>query len=64
MMERTRIVETDEHGQIIWRHEFTPEEKALRDKYFTREKEIRLADELYIIETYKWLAEDLQRLWD
>lgn len=64
MMERTRIIETDGHGQTVWRHELTPEEEALRDKYFAREKEIRLADELYIIETYRWLAEDLQRLWD
>jgi len=64
MMERTRIVETDKNGDTIWRHELTEEEKELRDKYFARENEIHLADELYNIETFKFLSEDLPHLWD
>lgn len=46
-----------------WRDE-TPEYIELRDKYFAREKELRKVDQEYIEETYKWLVEDLQRLWD
>ena len=46
-----------------WRDE-TPEYQELRNKYWEREKEIRAADQKYIEETYKWIGEDLQRLWD
>jgi hypothetical protein len=44
--------------------ELTPEEEELRQKYFAREREIHDADIAYDIETYKWLAEDLRRMWD
>ena len=63
-MERTRIVETDASGDTVWRHEHTEEEKELRDKYFARENEIHLADELYNIETWHFLSEDLEKFWD
>ena len=53
-----------DNGYIrTWRDE-TPEFRELRDKYFAREKEIAKVDQEYIENTYKWLAEDLQRFWD
>lgn len=46
-----------------WRDE-TPEFRELRDKYWKREEEIRKVDQEYIEETYKWIGQDLSRLWD
>jgi len=43
---------------------FSEEQEEIRKKYWEREKEIRDADQAYIKETYKWLAEDLGRFWD
>ena len=54
-------VHTDTGTKIL---ELTPEEEVLRQKYFHREREIATADIAYDIETYKWLAEDLRRIWD
>lgn len=52
------------NGCIRTWYDETPEYIELRYKYFAREKELRKVDQEYIEETYKWLAEDLQRLWD
>lgn len=60
VLEKKRI-HTDNCTKIL---ELTPEEEELRQKYFAREREIHDADIAYDIETYKWLAEDLRRIWD
>ena len=54
----------NEDGSITTWYDETPEFIALRDKYFAREKEIAKVDQEYIEDTYKWLAEDLSRMWD
>ena len=46
-----------------WRDE-TPEYKALRDKYFEREKELAKVDQEYIEETFLLVSKDLARFWD
>ena len=53
----------DDGSVTTWRDE-TEEFKALRDKYFAREREIQKTDQEYIEQTYKWIGEDLGRLWD
>lgn len=65
IMRRTRQIKEDKDGNTIIAHiEFTPEEKELNKKYWAREEEIRKADEAYNIETYRWIGEDIGRLWD
>lgn len=44
--------------------DMTDEDKELRDKYFERAKELAEVDNQYTIETFKWIGEDLGRLWD
>ena len=51
-------------GSIRTWHDHTPEFEELRDKYFAREKELAEVDRQYAIETFKWIGEDLGRLWD
>jgi len=58
---RNHRVHTEDGTKIT---ELTPEEEEIRTKYFAREKEILDADIAYDIETFKWLAEDIRRMWD
>lgn len=58
---RNHRVHTKEGTKIT---KLTPEEEEIRKKYFEREKEIHDADVAYDIETFKWLAEDIRRMWD
>ena len=60
IMNRTRVV--DENG--MYHIQLTPEEEEIRKKYFERAEEIRNADEAYDIETFRWIGEDIRRLWD
>lgn len=65
IMRKTRLIKEDEKGNTVLSHTaFTPEEEEIRKKYWEREKEIHDADQAYIEETYKWLAEDLSHFWD
>jgi len=65
IMRKTRLIKKDENGDTILSHtEFTPEEEEIRKKYWAREEEIRNADREYNAETYKWIGEDIDRLWD
>lgn len=57
---RNHRVHTEEGTKIT---KLTPEEDEIRKKYFEREKEIHDADVAYDIETFKWLAEDIRRIW-
>ena len=54
----------DELDKIIHETSLSEEQEEIRKKYWEREKEIRDADQAYIEETYKWLAEDLGHFWD
>jgi len=42
----------------------TDEDKELRDKYFARIKELQEADRAYDAETFRWIGEDIGRIWD
>lgn len=64
MMKRTRRVTKEKTGIVISHVEFTPEEQELRDNYFRRCKEIEEADQKYREDTYRWIGEDLGRMWD
>jgi hypothetical protein len=50
-------------GSITIKHELTPEEEDIRKRYFAREKEIHDADQAYIKDTYRFLGEDLTKIW-
>jgi hypothetical protein len=50
-------------GSITIKHELTPEEEDIRKRYFAREKEIHDADQAYIEDTYRFVGEDLTRIW-
>ena len=56
--------EKGKDGLIHSHYDFTPEDDEIRKKYWERDAEIRKADHQYIIDTYKMLADDLERLWD
>ena len=65
MMARHRMKKVLENGSICYTHtDFTPEEETLLDNYFKRQEEISKADQEYIEQTYRWIGEDLGRLWD
>lgn len=64
IMKETRKITHNMDGSITESHPLSEEQEAIRKKYWEREKEIREADQKYIEETYKWIGEDLQRLWD
>jgi len=65
IMKKTRLIKRDENGHTVISHtDFTPEEEDIRKRYWAREEEIRKADEEYNKETFRWLGEDLPRLWD
>lgn len=64
IMRNRRVITHNNDGTVTHSFPLTPEEEEIRKKYWEREKEIRNADEQYNIETYRWLAEDLSRLWD
>ena len=64
MMKRTRRITKEKTGTVISHVEFTPEEQKLRDNYFRRCKEIEEADQKYREDTYRWIGEDLGRMWD
>ena len=42
----------------------TPEDIELRDKYFKRVRELWDTDAKYDEETFRWLGEDIRRIWD
>ena len=56
--------ETKDGDTILAHFEMTDEDKELRDKYFNRVRELAEADEAYDIETFRWIGEDIRRLWD
>ena len=64
IMEKRRIVTNNADGSTTHSWELTPEEEEIRKKYWEREKEIRDADAAYIVETFRWVGEDLQHFWD
>lgn len=56
--------EKHKDGSISTWHDETPESKELSKKYFDRMKEIDDADRAYDIETFRWIGEDIRRIWD
>ena len=64
IMKKTRESIYTDDGSTIIPYEFTPEQEEIRKKYIKRAEEITEADQAYIVETFKWLAEDLRRIWD
>ena len=65
LMRRTRCIKKEANGDIVLSHiEFTPEEEELKNNYFRRVDEIAKADQQYREDTFKWIGEDLPRLWD
>ena len=64
LMERRRQEKRDAQGNMVWSYELTPEEEELRKKYFDRAKELANVDHEYNKETYRWIGEDIGRLWD
>lgn len=64
IMCETRKITYNDDGTVTHSFDLTPEQEVIRKKYWEREKEIREADQQYIEETYKWLAEDLGHFWD
>ena len=64
IMKKRLVITHNDDGSVTHSHTLTPEEEEIRKKYWAREKEIRDADQTYIEETYKWLAEDLGHMWD
>ena len=64
IMEQTYRRKENADGTISTWHELTPEQEEIRKKYWEREREIRDADNAYNVETYKWIGEDIGRLWD
>lgn len=64
IMRETRKIKYNADDSVTESHPLSEEQEEIRKKYWEREKEIRDADQAYIEETYKWLAEDLGHLWD
>ena len=64
IMRETRKITHNADGSVTKSHSLSEEQEEIRKKYWEREEEIRNADQAYIKETYKWLAEDLSHLWD
>lgn len=64
IMRETRKITHNTDGSVTESHLLSEKQEEIRKKYWTREKEIRNADQAYIEETYKWLAEDLGHMWD
>ena len=64
IMRETRKITHNADGSITESHPLSKEQEEIRKKYWEREKEIRNADQAYIEETYKWVAEDLPYFWD
>ena len=65
MMARHRMKKVLGDGSICYTHtDFTPEEETLRDNYFRRCEEIAKADQEYREDTFRWIGEDLPKLWD
>ena len=61
---RAFIEEKGEDGLIHAHYDFTPEDKELHKKYWEREKELDEVDRAYDIETFRWIGEDIRRIWD
>lgn len=64
IMKRREKRTENEDGSITISHILTPEEEEIRKKYWKRKEEIYAADQQYIADTYRMLADDLGRLWD
>ena len=64
IMEHRRTITHNDDGTITHSFNLTPEEEDIRKRYWEREKEIREADEQYVIETYTIISKNLSRLWD
>ena len=64
IMKNRLVITHNNDGTVTHSHTLTPEEEEIRKKYWEREHEIRNADRQYEIETFKWLAEDLNQFWD
>ena len=64
IMRETRKITHNADGSMTVSHPLSEEQEEIRKKYWEREKEIRNADQAYIEETYKWVAEDLPYFWD
>ena len=65
IMENTRVWKEDEKGHTVLSHRtLTPEEEEYRKKYFMRMDELLDADRAYDIDTFRWIGEDIRRLWD
>jgi len=61
----TRAYHCTKDGDIVRAHfDMTDEDKELRDKYFARIKELQEADRAYDAETFRWIGEDIGRIWD
>lgn len=60
MMDRKRLHTEDG----IRMEPLTPEEDALRQKYFARSQELYNTDQSYNVETFRLLAADLPHCWD
>lgn len=56
--------ETKDGDIVRANFDMTDEDRELRDKYFTRIKEIGEADATYNAETFRWIGEDIGHLWD
>lgn len=65
LIRRTRRIKKEANGDTILSHiEFTPEEEELKNNYFRRVDEIAKADQKYREDTFRWIGEDLARMWD
>ena len=56
--------ETKDGDIVRANFEMTPEDIELRDKYFKRVRELWDTDAEYDEETFRWLGEDIRRIWD
>ena len=64
IMEKRRETHENPDGSITVSYTLTPEEEEIRNKYYSREKEIYETNLQYNKETYRMIAEELGHLWD
>ena len=58
------MMEKKYRGRFARTSEMSDEDKELRTKYFNRMKELEDVDCAYDVETFRWVGEDIRRIWD